>query len=324
MTDRAEGAGEDTRHPSDTAGRLSDILRGEAPVEQPEPEVPADQDDSRDDPEEVEAEAAGADEADEPDEQEAGAEGDEQPETYTVEVDGQQVEVTLDELMRGYSREADYTRKTQAVADRERELEAERQRYQDQLTQRIQRLDGIIEANGDDPKPKARDFDGDPDAYFEALSSWEERQEQIEAAKSARDELRQEQDAEREAHFREWAAAEQRKLAAMPEFSTPEKADQTFKGLRSFLAEHGFKEEEVQNVIDSRAVTVALMAKKYHDLQKTKPETTKKVAKAPKRARPGMSPERVDANEELVKRQFEQLRRTGNRRDAAPLLKQFL
>ena len=31
---------------------------------------------------------------------------------YTVKVDGSEMEVTLDELLRGYQREADYTRKT--------------------------------------------------------------------------------------------------------------------------------------------------------------------------------------------------------------------
>lgn len=41
--------------------------------------------------------------------------------TYKVKVDGEDVEVGLDELLGGYQRQADYTRKTQALAaDRER------------------------------------------------------------------------------------------------------------------------------------------------------------------------------------------------------------
>lgn len=44
-------------------------------------------------------------------------------ETVTVTVDGEEIEVTLDELRNGYSRQADYTKKTQALA-------AERERLQ--------------------------------------------------------------------------------------------------------------------------------------------------------------------------------------------------
>lgn len=42
--------------------------------------------------------------------------GDETGETVVVKVDGEEIEVTLDELKAGYSRQSDYTRKTQALA----------------------------------------------------------------------------------------------------------------------------------------------------------------------------------------------------------------
>ena len=47
-------------------------------------------------------------------------------EKYTIKVDGEDVEVTLEELLAGYSRTSDYTRKTQALAaDRQRLAQAE-------------------------------------------------------------------------------------------------------------------------------------------------------------------------------------------------------
>ena len=48
--------------------------------------------------------------------------------SYTVKVDGSEMEVTLDELLRGYQREADYTRKTS-------ELSLEKSKYNDLLQQ---------------------------------------------------------------------------------------------------------------------------------------------------------------------------------------------
>lgn len=46
-----------------------------------------------------------------------------EPETYIVKVNGQEQEVTLDELLHGYMRNQDYTRKTQALAEERRNLQ---------------------------------------------------------------------------------------------------------------------------------------------------------------------------------------------------------
>mgnify|MGYP001502793630 CR=1 FL=1 len=57
---------------------------------------------------------------------EADAEEEEdKPPVFTVKVDGKNVEVTLEELQKGYSREADYTRKTQQVSEERRAFQAE-------------------------------------------------------------------------------------------------------------------------------------------------------------------------------------------------------
>lgn len=57
----------------------------------------------------------------------------EEEEVFVVRIDGEEVEVTLDELLNGYSRQADYTRKTQ-------ELAATRQRFEafERLEQALQ------------------------------------------------------------------------------------------------------------------------------------------------------------------------------------------
>ncbi len=66
-------------------------------------------------------------------------------ETYTIKVDGEDQAVTLEELQAGYSRQADYTRKTQ-------ELAAERQR--------LQQAETIANA-----------LESDPEGTLKALSS---------------------------------------------------------------------------------------------------------------------------------------------------------
>ncbi|MEN3953600.1 hypothetical protein [Iodidimonas sp. SYSU 1G8] len=59
-----------------------------------------------------------------------GLDGEEQP-RYLVKVDGEDHEVTLDELVHGYSRQADYTRKTQKLAEAREAIMAEREQLAD-------------------------------------------------------------------------------------------------------------------------------------------------------------------------------------------------
>ena len=52
-------------------------------------------------------------------------EGNEELNTYTVKVDGKDVEVTQEELLAGYSRQADYTRKSQVLSEQRQKADAE-------------------------------------------------------------------------------------------------------------------------------------------------------------------------------------------------------
>lgn len=113
----------------------------------------------------------------------SSGETEEQPVTYTVRVDGKDVEVPLNELTDGYLRHSDYTRKTQALAE-------ERQRYQhfDALDRAFQEdpigtLRDLSNALGVSPEklvegtnPNRRDIEIDPDdpvaAQLREIQEW--------------------------------------------------------------------------------------------------------------------------------------------------------
>ena len=57
---------------------------------------------------------------------------------YKVKVDGEEIEVTQDELLRGYMRQRDYTQKTQRLAEQRRQFEQYRPQYQQPQPQRTQ------------------------------------------------------------------------------------------------------------------------------------------------------------------------------------------
>lgn len=92
--------------------------------------------DSEDD-EDSESNAQEEEQPTETDEDTHEEETDEEPK-YTVKVDGEEIEVTQDELLRGYMRQRDYTQKTQQLAEQRRQFEQYRPQYQPQPQQQTQ------------------------------------------------------------------------------------------------------------------------------------------------------------------------------------------
>ena len=65
--------------------------------------------------------------------------------SYTVKVDGEEVEVNLDELRNGYQRQADYTRKSQSLAEQRKAYEANLQAVQQEREQYAQVLGNMAQ-----------------------------------------------------------------------------------------------------------------------------------------------------------------------------------
>lgn len=117
----------------------------EAPVNQVEVEEPETEEVSIDDL----LGQIDEDEEDDTEEESDDKADDEDPrldETYQVKVDGKVVEVSLKEALAGYQRQADYTRKAQAIAAEKEELVAAQQEFGETL-QTLTALDEAWEEN---------------------------------------------------------------------------------------------------------------------------------------------------------------------------------
>ena len=77
------------------------------------------------------------DDEDVADDDEQSVEEDENQLLHTVTVNGQSEQVTTEELIKGYSRQADYTRKTQTLGEERNKLEAERSDFEAQKAEVI-------------------------------------------------------------------------------------------------------------------------------------------------------------------------------------------
>lgn len=248
---------------------------------------------------------------------------------YRVKVSGEEVEVSLDELLNGYSRTADYQKKTQSLAEQRKAVEAERVKIdeaaktRETYAQRLQVIEQLLQQQ-DQNQDLASLKSEDPIAYAVAMAEKMERDKQLQAVQIERQRVQQEQQSHQQAQLQKHIQAEQAKLVeAIPEFKDDVKAEVVRRDIRNYAKSQGFTDQELSQVYDSRAVLALYKAAQYDKLMAGKGVTSKKVANAPKTIRPGTSNPQSSENE-TVKKERAALRQSGNKKDAARLFERFL
>ena len=273
--------------------------------------------------EEVEAE-------DDSEEQEDDVTEEEEQPRYKVKAAGEEKEVTLDELVKGYQLGADYTKKTTEVAEQRKAVEADRQAIEeakyarDTYAQRLQAIEEFIVAQS--PQEDLNSLkENDPIGYAVKVAELSEKKEQLQAIRAEQYRIAQMQQSEQARAMSERVAQEASKLAqVLPEFSDPVKGDNFRKEIRSYGKTLGFTDEELSQVYDSRHVLTLQKAMMYDKLQKSKPAITKKVNEAPRMLRAGTSGGNKQSDAQKLQKQQSQLRNSGKVRDAAALFEQLL
>lgn len=253
----------------------------------------------------------------------------EEPQTFRVKAAGEEREVTLDELIKSYQLGTDYTKKSQAVAEERKVVEAERQAVQEAKAMRdqyAQRLE-IIESMLNQPQETENlDYlkETDPIGYAVKVAEMSQKEKQLSQVRAERERISQQQEYDRQQQMRQMVAAESEKLvAAIPEFADPSKGENIRKDIRTFGKQLGFSDEELANVFDSRAVLTLYKAMQYDKLQSAKPGITKKVSEAPKAIKPGVSKPR-DSNSEEIRKLKSRAKSSGSVKDAANVFERFL
>jgi hypothetical protein len=253
----------------------------------------------------------------------------EEPQKFRVKAAGEEREVTLDELIKSYQLGTDYTKKSQAVAEERKVVEAERQAIQeakavrDQYAQRLE----VIEQMLNQPQ-ETEDLDylkeTDPIGYAVKVAEMSQKEKQLAQVRAERERIAQQQEYDRQQQMRQMISAESEKLvSAIPEYADPDKGETIRKEIRTFGKQMGFSDEELANVFDSRAVLTLYKAMQYDKLQSAKPGITKKVAEAPKAIKPGVSKPR-DSNSEEIRKLKSRAKSTGSIKDAASVFERFL
>jgi hypothetical protein len=252
-----------------------------------------------------------------------------EPKLFTVKVDGKDTQVTEDELLSGYSRQADYTRKSQVLAEQRKKMEEElsatqqeRQRYQSQLEQFKTQADSKLEEFKSVDWTKLKE--DDPMEYALKRDQYRELQESKRAVDEEQQNILKQQQKEHQERWQEELTKQQEVMAQrLPEWNDPEKGPKLKQDIKSFALTKGFTEQEVNTLIDARSVDVLHKAMLYENLLAAK-IANKKQKVVPKVQKPGTPSTKSEVNSEKVKQTRQRLKRTGRVDDAAAVIKSLM
>jgi hypothetical protein len=249
----------------------------------------------------------------------------EQPQTFTVKVDGKEVAVTLDELQKGYSRTQDYTRKTQQIAEVRKQVEAETQAVRAERGQYAQLL-GALQAQLQASEPQVdldRLYNEDPIEWVRQKEVLRERQEKAYAIQAEQQRLiqlsQQEQQQSMQQHLESQKDA---LLAALPEWKDPKKAKLEKAMLIESAKSAGFSDEDLKSVYDHRLVLLLRKAALFDQMVSKRQGIKPVVNNGPRPAKPGAAG-RVSTTSEVTRAQ-QRLAKTGRVDDAADAIYKLL
>ena len=300
-----------------------------APTEEEESTEETQDESLEEEPEEDESEEEEDDEG--ADESEA-----EEEVLYAVNVNGEEHEISLDELLKGYSRQSDYTRKTQELSEQRKSIEtnqaqwnAEIQQIQTERQQYVSALQNVIETSmGSLDQFATVDWNtlknDNPLEYITKRDEYREMQDKVRQAQFQQQQAQQTHQQETQRNHQRVLQEEHGKLLeALPEWSE-QKVRQKLSGeIKEYALSQGYTAEEIGSLIDHRSLMTLYKAMKF-DKASSPSVVNKKVKNKPRVIRAG-SP-RTKSDEDKTKRtaQMKRLRGSGHLDDASALLEDFI
>ena len=260
-------------------------------------------------------------------EEDADAEEEPQtPQTYKVKVDGEEVEVTIEELQNGYSRTKDYTRKTQALAEQRKSVEAEQEQARQErayYAQMLQVLQQQLAQTNTEPDWDSL-YQENPTEWVRQRELWRDRQDKARAVEAEQARLAAMQEQENgKARQAKLAEEAQKLIEAIPDWKDAKRAGEERTKLVETARKVGFTDEELGSIVDHRALVVLRKAALYDELMGKKSQIKPVPAKGPKLATPGSATTKPSKKTEAQVAR-ERLAKTGSMKDAAAAFDAFI
>jgi DNA repair exonuclease SbcCD ATPase subunit len=243
---------------------------------------------------------------------------------HQVIVNGEKIDVDLDELKAGYQKDADYRRKTEEIAIEKRELKSEEDRLKNQYSTKMEDLNSLVatlnaEINNDyNSKELDRLWDEDPTEAAKVDRRIQKRKQTIQQAQQK---LREHQ----QTQFQEILREEQKKLHLRhPEIADPIKGTTVKSNIMNYLSSKGFSNEDVARIYDSRYFDVIMDGMNFQKAKAAKPSLVSKKVKPTKFVKSGIKSTKEELNSKSRLNQLKALKKSGSAKDATDLLMRYI
>lgn len=314
MTDESTPSGEFSIDDAVAALRQSreDQAKGEevAPTEEAEPEVA---------------------EVGEPDEPEAEVEADAEPEAdddgALYEVNGETFTLAeLREWKKGHLRQADYTKKTQEVAEARKAFDAERVAFETAAQQRAEEIraretqlqDALATfAIEQDPEPDPSKFPNWSD-YVKAKGNWDGSQKKKQQATQTYQALKAQQ------HEQTLRGELTQLFQKKSDWRDPETFQGTMQELAGVAKAYGFADSEIAGIVDHRMFLILDDLRQARasagTVKAAQSAVDKKAVQAVRKLAPGAKPDPKNQTTKAVADTRDRLRKSGSAEDAVAFM----
>jgi hypothetical protein len=228
-------------------------------------------DDAAGDADEEDVDDSESDEEDDESAEDDSDEEDDEDDTVEVKIDGKKVRVTLDELKAGYSRQSDYTRKTQALAAEKDAAAKERGELRTSVetyAKNLELLEGVLKNLAGEEPDWEKVKEEEPDEFPKLYADYQLRKQKLDQIAKERQRAEGEVRTQAEKDFKEHLVSEGKLLVkAIPEFADKKKATAGIQKIADYAKEtYGFSDEDMANVSDHRILVMLNKAMKHDAL----------------------------------------------------------
>ena len=235
---------------------------------------------------------------------------------FKVRSDGEDLDVSLDELISGYSRQSSFTKKSQSLAEDRKAFENEIAEARQLRSQAIEVLENAKTAQ---PQVAQKDSqywqdlkDSDPMQFMLERDELREAQMQDQMREQQIQKLRAQENAEQQANLEKYIASQRDNLSTLiPEWSDEKIAKAERKAIVEYGKNIGFTDQELNEAYDSRAVATMRKAMLYDKLAK-KRGTLKPSHRSSMKA----GSQSINPSSTKSKKASERLRKSGKVEDA--------
>ena len=246
-----------------------------------------------------------------------------EPERYSVKVNGQEEQVSLEDLKQGYSGQKYVQQGMQDVAAQKKEAEAVYTALNNER-QQMAELYQQLQNGGFAPepiKPTKEEFDADPIGYMQKNLEYEEQKANHDRQMAQLEQASQQnsvaQQNAKQAYLQEQMQILQKEI---PEFADSTKASKLREQLvNTGKSQYGYTTEEISQISDYRAIKVLHDAMRYQDIISGKSKAKVKTKSAKPVVKPGAK-KIATPNAKIRSRQKAKLKDSGSIDDALNLI----